>query len=484
MRRFAAGVLTVMAMAVAAVAPQAVSAAPRAAGPPECNGLTPALATACRVLGAAGPALCRYSGLPESSCSSLPLSPKVRRAAVAAYRRSWTHRALTLQYDLANDVGIQNVPWPGTHNSFNSVAEMGPTLSDTDSNQQLSIVDLLDLDVREIELDVHLQPSVSGGGMVPVVCHARDTAHAGCTIEKPMSVVLGEIAGWLRRPENRGQAIRLRLEDHLDGKTGQAMAASIVSERLGSLLYRPPAAATCVAPPLALNRATILASGAQVFLQGDCDGASGLRTVAFANGPYQEETPKGYADFPVCGHDFKRTDYERKIIRYFEDSTGLSAAAGFGAPDDGNTPGTTARMARCGVDIIDFDQLLPDDGRLDSLVWSWAPGEPARRGTCAVQVVNAHFPFGRWESRPCTERHRVACRTLRGTWHVARGRALRESGAATRCIRSRRGARHAVPRTGYEAQRLRMAMRLAHVDTVWLATRRSGERWVARDRRG
>ena len=46
---------------------------------------------------------------------------------------------------------MRNAPFIGTHNSFNSVAEMGLTTATADPNQQLSIVDQLNLDIRAIE---------------------------------------------------------------------------------------------------------------------------------------------------------------------------------------------------------------------------------------------------------------------------------------------------------------------------------------------
>ena len=165
------------------------------------------------------------------------------------------------------------------------------------------------------------------------------------------------------------------------------------------------------------------------------------------------------------------------LIRYYEDSTRLSAGTGMG--DEGLTPRTTAQMMRCGVDLTGFDQLTPRDGRLEAMVWSWAPGQP-RRGACAVQRVNARNPFGRWFSRRCRARRRPACR--KGERWILAGLKVTQNRARRRC-RARR-ARHAVPRTGYEAQLLRLAMRRQKVSEVWLgykAKRRRG--WVALDKR-
>ena len=122
--------------------------------------------------------LCRWAdATPDETCA-MPIEPKVSESLVQSYESSWTHRALGLQYALANDMPLRNAPWVGTHNSFNSIAEMGPTLSDTDSNQELSLTDQLRLDVRSLELDLHWFPSVSDLLFAPVVCHAQ-SRHEG-----------------------------------------------------------------------------------------------------------------------------------------------------------------------------------------------------------------------------------------------------------------------------------------------------------------
>ena len=64
-------------------------------------------------------------------------------------------------------------------------------------------------------------------------------------------------------------------------------------------------------------------------------------------------------------------------------------------------------MTRCGVDLFGFDQLLPGDGRLAALVWSWAPDEPARRG-CAIQRADG------WRSVRCRSHRASACEARGG----------------------------------------------------------------------
>ncbi|HEV2075606.1 MAG TPA: hypothetical protein VGR10_05165, partial [Thermoleophilaceae bacterium] len=337
-------------------------------------------------------------------------SAQAASPAIERYQGSWVHRALGLQYELGGDVGFVDAPWVGTHNSFNSVAEMGPTLSNQDSNQKLSLVDQLRIDVRSLELDLHWFPSARDEGYAPVyapvVCHATGE-HAGCSVEKPLGPVLGEIGRWLRRPAHGDQVLLLYLEDHLDEEKGYDEAAGIIRERLGDLLYEPRGEG-CTTLPDDLTRDQVRAAGAQVVAVSSCGIGAGWPSVIFDWSAHREARPMGYTGFPRCGPDFSRADYDERLIRYFEDSTQLTNTAG--NPDDGITPATAAAMARCGVDLVGLDQLGPYDGRLASLVWSWAPAQPrAGAGRCALQRVNARWPFGRWFASGCGRPRQAAC---------------------------------------------------------------------------
>src|SRR3954452_15173805 len=197
-----------------------------------------ALLTIAFVLALSAPAAATPPGPADAgrdataTCRALggPCQPE---ADVSGWDQTWTHRALAFQYELGGDVPLRDAPWVGTHNSFNSIAEMGNTLSDTDANQQLSIPDQLAIDVRSIELDVH---SFAGR---QVVCHARggDQAHAGCSLERDFGSVLSELGGWLRAHPD--QVILLYLEDHLDTAADHDAAAATLRAQLGSLVFAP-----------------------------------------------------------------------------------------------------------------------------------------------------------------------------------------------------------------------------------------------------
>jgi hypothetical protein len=392
-------------------------------------------------------------------CALLGVSP----AAFAQLDPDWARSALADQYELGSSLALRNAPWVGTHNSFNSRAEMGPTLSAQDSNQQITIVDQLDQGVRSLELDVHWFFSLRGGGFAPVVCHAAEL-HAGCSVEKPLGVVLREITDWLR--DNGDQVLLLYLEDHLDSQAGYDAAAAEVESALGPLLYRPTQAAEggpCESLPLDTTRAQIRKSGARVMIVSSCGMGTEWPAVAFDwSRSHEEERPRGYRDFPDCGPDFTRAEYDAKLIRYYEDSTRLTAtASGIGAAtvDDGISVETAAAMTRCGVDLFGLDQVAVDDPRFAALVWSWAPGQPRRRPGCAAQHAS------RWYPLRCTRRLRVACRTADGRWRVP-SRLGTHAQAPAVC--KRRRSTWAVPRTGFEAQELQRAMNRVRASRVWL----------------
>lgn len=399
----------------------------------------------------------------------------------------WARQALALQYELSSDVGYRDAPWVGTHNSFNSPAEVGDTLSSGDPNQQITIVEQLNLGVRSIELDVHWFTRLGSSGKAVVVCHARGAAegHAGCTNEPTLDQVLDPIVAWLRDPANGEQVINVHLQDELENATGYDAAAAILEQKLGTLLFRPPQPppSECAGLPLDLSRDDVRAAGAQVVLVSDCGPGGGWPAAVFDWGEVHEEgRPLGYREYSECDQDLTRPVYKQKMIRYFEDSTRLTEGVtqGGGAQRrDRITPEIAARMARCGVDLIDLDQLVAEDPRFEALVWSWAAGQPAR-GRCAVQRVSKALPFGRWRSKPCSGERPVACRKPAGKWIVS-ANPVTPARAGAAC--ERRQASHGAPRNGFEVQRLRQRMERKQIFSVWLGYRKQDGVWTALDQR-
>lgn len=404
----------------------------------------------------------------DEQCAAVPMSPAVSEHAVEAYEQSDVHRALQLQYELGNDVPFANASWLGTHNSFNT-STREPTASGLDSNQQLSMTDQLRIDMRSLEVDAHWFPSAeAGGAYAPVLCHARgeDQEHAGCTTEPLLVDGLKEIAAWLRAHPR--QVLLLYVEDHLETVDGYAQGAQALHAAFGDLLYAP--GSSCVPLPMDGTRGDVLAAGKQVLVISGCHDGAGWNGAVFSGAARaKDETgAAGYGEDGSCDPARPPATFDSHLLRVFEDSTALSATVDQGM--NPITPKKAAALQRCAVDITGFDQLLPDDGRLASSVWSWAAGEPAASGDCAVAGA-----AGRWSASPCKGRHAVACRAADGTWSIGRVVPL----PAARCDV---GA-FSTPRYGYEDVQLTAAMAAAHVDSVWLAYARTGTTWTATDRR-
>jgi hypothetical protein len=218
----------------------------------------------------------------------------------------------------------------------------------------------------------------------------------------------------------------------------------------------------------------VLASGAQVVIVSNGSDGSAWRSQAFSWHDHAEETPHGFRPFPDCGPNFKRSDYDGKLIRYFEDSTWLSSGAAQlgGSEGDGITAATAGALVRCGVDLLGFDQLVPGDGRLDALVWSWAKNEPSG-GSCALIGTG-----GRWRSSGCKRKLPAACRTSNGTWLLTE-RAVAAKNATAACAAA--GGVFAVPRTGFENESLEL---VTHGSAAWLGYARTPGGWSPSDSRG
>jgi hypothetical protein len=419
-------------------------------------------------LAEAAAAECRRIGLPDTSCA-LPLGHQVSSRIVNEYRRTWLHRAAAFQYRLADALSLHQAQWLGTHNSFNSV-NGEPTASHTDSNQQLSLTQQLNIDMRALEIDLHWVPSIAAGGSnAVVVCHGLgpDQANFGCTTEPTFSAVLPEIATWLKA--HPSQVILLYLEDELGNATGYQQTVATLDSVLGKAIYKPSASEMtskgCANLPLGISRDDVRARGAQVVLVGNCRSGWASDVYSWDDNHVESGSTPNYRAFPQCDATYDRGVYDSKLVRYFEDSTFVSAATDptqspAQAEANSLTPERVASMTRCGVNLFGLDQILPHDGRIKASIWSWDTNQPdARGGSCGLQRAD-----GRWVTRPCRAKHPAVCRSAAGLALTSRPVPYEAAPAACRA----RGAAFDLPRTGYENSLLRQQ---AGDGSVWLRYR-------------
>jgi hypothetical protein len=414
--------------------------------------------------------LCAETPMSPAQCSALTDGRDVDPASIDEFEAGWVHRALRLQsrLDLAE-------PWlrtlvPHTHNAGNSTA-YDPSVSTADPNQRFSITDQLRMGSRGIELDLHWTFHPTGTpettGRAVVDCHGRSEGvgplrvHVGCSVDRLAEQNLAEVGDFLRAPGNEREVVLLYLENQLDGDPrAHDLAVEAIERQLGDLVARP-AGDGCTPMPMDESRADVLAAGHQVLIVGNC-GPGAWTSWVHERGPRWSEgsNTAGYPDAPACEALRPETarDYEGRFIRTWEDQTWLSAMVG--TPSD-ITPAEARAMVRCGVNMIGFDRLLPDDGRLEALVWSWAPHEPTPDGgRCAAWGDDARF-----RAAACHEPRPFTCRDGDGGWLVTTEAGPWSAGFAT-C--EALGATFAVPPTGWDNEVLRRSAGDADPAGVWL----------------
>lgn len=425
-----------------------------------CDGVSP-VALPCVAAGKFADAVaaeCRRAGVPDAQCT-LPLAHRVTQQARDAYLRSWAHRTAAFQYRLGDPLPLRQAQWLGTHNSFNSPHD-STTLSHEDSNQQLSLTQQLDIDMRALELDLHYVPRPERlGAKAVTVCHGQgpDQGDFGCTDEPLFSAVLPQVARWILAAAHRREVVLLYLEDEMKDPAAYASAVATLEQVLrrpdgSSLIYHPDAAARaangCAPLPLDLSRRTVRAAGAQVVLVGACAPGWSSAVFDWSSVHVESGSTAGYRPFPACDATYTPAVYGSRLVRYFEDSTLVSNLLDPTRPPANPaalTPARVRSMTTCGVNLFGFDQILPEDGRIQASLWSWAPGQP-RAGAvgCTLQRDD-----GRWVVARCAARHHAAC-LQQGRWTLSRP--VRYAGAERAC--RARGGRFALPRSGDADARL------------------------------
>lgn len=412
--------------------------------------------------------VCEEAGAPIELCREID-SGVADPAAVDAFERTWTAEALRLQHHLDDHVPLVQAQVPHTHNSYNSTAYR-QVVSNLDPNQRYTVPDQLRMGMRAVELDLHWV-----GGEV-VLCHGQSVpvgpaaVHAGCSVDRPFAEGLAELRDWLDAPANGQEFIILYLENQLDNDpAAHTRAAQLIEVHLGDLVIRPPVDGPCAAVPFDESQAQLTSSGGRVLIVGNC-GPAGWGTWVHERGPRWDErnNTAGYPTYPDCTADRAERDYDTNWIRIWEDSTWLSAHAGSGSTV---TVDEVRAMVRCGVNMVGFDRLAPDDPSLEALIWSWAPNEPAGVAgqDCAYRGADARF-----HSAGCDQRRAFACQTAEGTWRISRATGPWRVGPSV-CRAS--GGDFAVPANGWENEQLSRAVADAGIGELWLNYRAVGDGW-------
>jgi hypothetical protein len=319
----------------------------------------------------------------------------------------------------------------------------------------------------------------TAGAKAPVVCHGRPPSelNLGCTDERLLRGELLPVGDWLR--QHPGDVVLLYVEDAIDEPAGYDAAAKQIKNTIGDLVYRPPAGPSCPLLPMALRRGDVLAAHKQVVIMSGCgSGSAAWGSTVFDDSVRAEEGNPDFDSTTCTSPSVGAAAYGTKLVRFYEDSTFVSAAVSGGDPGHRLTVDTIEAMVRCGVNLFGLDQVDPGDPRLAAMVWSWAQGEPATSaaGTCAFDGNDERFHAAACES--AAARSFACVDPATGVWSVTATTGRQGDGSAA-CAQEHPGSLYAVPASGAHASRLRAAKAAAGVGEVWLAYAADGSgAWV------
>lgn len=425
-------------------------------------------------------------------------SDEISERQLTAYDESWAKQAHGLQRELSAHQPLKHTMYPSTHNTFNATdANTPPTLSGSDANQRYDMQAQLRMDIRGLEIDVHWMPSAIEQGFVPTVCHGN-AQHFGCSSEKSLRAELLELREWL--DAHPDQVVMLDLEDNMSEPLDQAFddrydqAVAIVQQTLGHRLFKPGTeyhdadgllrkAPSCEAgQPLAVSINDVRRAGAQAMIYSSCNfkTAAGDSIFFGRNGTHTQKgsgSQKGIAALDECL--FSAEDHANKWTRYFEDGTLLGALTGKEALANVSE---VREMAKCNINMPSLDHVLPFDGRLQAMVWSWDENQPADGG-CAISNAN-----GRFESRNCNDAQTlpVACQDLKaplvvnGEYNSERwGIATDRQSCGALATRSGQQFKFSVPTNGLDNELLKAAKLSAGATEVQVHYRNERGTWTS-----
>ncbi len=412
--------------------------------------------------------------LPE--LCALASSDLVAESQLLRYEESDLHAAHVLQRELSADQPMRHAMYVSTHNSFNATAANSPpTLSGSDANQRYLVVEQLRMDVRGLELDVHWMPSPVDGRFRATVCHGN-AQHAGCSFEKSLLQELQELRVWL--DAHPGEVIVIDLENNmgqpLDGPTGAsryAEASAEIFSVLGDRLYLPgkhPAAPACgQGQPLEVSVNAVRAAGRQVIVYGSCSYEHEGQALMFDRTGTHVQTGAGsYIDMQAPDDcRFTLEELDTRWVRFYEDGTMVGAVTGVQRQA---SVAEVREMARCNINMPSLDHLLPFDGRLAALLWSFDP--EALPGSVPGKVQMVHNEAGRFVERAAQGRglDKIACRSQGGGIREAGTGSLNQTLWTVGDNACPSGYLPGVPRNGFENELLRMAKAASGVAEVRL----------------
>jgi len=360
--------------------------------------------------------------------------------SIDTFNHSWVGQALDLQRGLDNNSPIINNNILGTHNTYNSEVYTACNFSVgcryLDPQQKYSIKDQLRMGARFIELDVHWTTKMEGIFSYPkrlLLCHGV------CSInDKYATEGFDEIKSWLNDSANANEVIILYIED--DSENHHSDLYNQLNSRFGSKIY---ASGGCGNIPDALTKADVLAAGKQVILwkDGGCSGNANMAGTAFTG----------------LGN----------VGRIWEDGTTLGTISEFFTGGiDSISASEVSDAFKTGGNIVNLDDMVMNDGRIEAAVWSWNTNEPNDYNSdedCATQTSS-----GRWNDTNCNNNYSYACEDSSGNWSVPYNTTGSWVNGSDACADLGGSYNFSVPTNSQANQALKDAKEASGYSSVWI----------------
>lgn len=370
--------------------------------------------------------------------ASCVFSTMAQADSIDDYNNAWLGKAINYQRALDNYAPIIDNNILGSHNTYNSEVYTSCNFSVgcryLDPQQKYSIKDQLRMGARFIELDVHWTTKMESLFSYPkrlLLCHGF------CSInDKYATEGFNEIKDWLADSESQDEVLILYIEDASEGHHSDLY--SQMNDRFGDKIYPSQG---CGNIPDTLTKAQVLAAGKQIILwkDGGCSSNSDLSNIAYTG----------------LGN----------VGRIWEDATTLGTIAEF---FDGGIDSLSVNDVReaflTGANIVNLDDMVMDDGRIEAAIWSWDNNEPNNSGgnqDCAVQWEN-----GRWDDNTCEANFAYACEDTSGNWFVPDNTTGVWSNGVAACANL--GGTFSMPTNSQSNQKLKLAKEAVGYTHVWL----------------
>lgn len=390
----------------------------------------------------------------ESNCTKCMLTGRCEKGHVSL--DPWLKFALKTQRHIQIDKNFLDLKFLGAHNAFNDRADFYGVFDDCKwpppykplwiclANQEFAMSDLLDLGVHSLELD-------------PWWCidkltlsHAKDKGLGCSPTDRAFSNGVREIGNWVKKPENKGEIIRLYLEDGADHTKGHDdLINGIIEKYLGEFVFTPADMKAFHGRwPSARE---LKKMGKTVILATDGSYTHGGKYIH--NTFWQEWGAIEFTPYPDCGGK------PRSVVRrFFCDSTHYGPF--WNGPAETGVILDFTEYMKCGIEYSDADQA--NTVMLKTAVFTWAEGEPSeelKKSSCVYIKASS----GRWHvATNCTVSMHRACsnETNKDQWIMSKTMGPYKEDN-TQCPE---GFHFDVPTDGYQQQKLREVLK----QDVWI----------------